>query len=437
MRLPKYPKYKPSGIEWLGEIPEHWEVLPIKRITVIPVTDGPHETPEFLDDGIPFISAEAIKNDKIDFSKKRGFISAEEHARFSRKYRPQKGDIYMVKSGATTGNVAYVDTDIEFNIWSPLAVIRPNKDKAITPYVFFFMKSRNFFQAIELSWSYGTQQNIGMNVIENLPIVLPPLWEQNSIAAFLDRETAKIDTLIEKKERQIELLQEKRAAIISHAVTKGLNPNVKMKDSGIEWLGEIPEHWELRRLKFATQILMGQSPNSNDYSYNSKGLPFLQGNAEFSQRHPVPRLICNTASKVAPAAALLISVRAPVGALNVADREYAIGRGLCAIIPAPLLLDQQYSWYLLQIIREELFSVAKGSTYDAVTADEVANLRGVIPPPNEQRAIAAFLDRETARIDSLIEKIRKSIDLLREYRTALITAAVTGKIDVREEVLTT
>ncbi len=209
----------PSGIEWLGEIPEGWEVKPIKRITSIPVTDGPHETPEFFDNGIPLISAEAIKNDKIDFLKKRGFISIKDHARFSKKYKPQKGDIYMVKSGATTGNVAFVETDEDFNIWSTLAVIRPNYKKTTTSFTFFFMKSFNFFQSIELSWSYGTQQNIGMNIIENLPIIIPPLLEQNFITTFLDRKTVRIDALIEKKKRQIELLKEKRAALISAAVT--------------------------------------------------------------------------------------------------------------------------------------------------------------------------------------------------------------------------
>lgn len=125
----------------------------------------------------------------------------------------------MIKSGATTGNVAFVDTDEEFNIWSPLAVIRPHPEKALTPFVFFFMKSRNFFQAIELGWSYGTQQNIGMNVIENLPIVLPPLPEQRAIASFLDRETVRIDGLINKVNESIALLREYRTALISVAVT--------------------------------------------------------------------------------------------------------------------------------------------------------------------------------------------------------------------------
>ena len=119
---------------------------------------------------------------------------------------------------------------------------------------------------------------------------------------------------------------------------KTRRPYPKYKPSGIKWLGKIPEHWEVRRLKFASRIIMGQSPSSNDYSYISEGLPFLQGNAEFSYKHPVPRLRCNVAAKVAPAEALLVSVRAPVGALNVADREYGIGRGLCAVVSRTTVL---------------------------------------------------------------------------------------------------
>ena len=212
-------KMKDSGIEWLGEIPEHWMVLPIKQVVETPVTDGPHETPDFLDDGIPFISAEAIKNDRIDFSKKRGFISQEDHEKYSKKYKPRKGDIYMVKSGATAGNVAVVETDMEFNIWSPLAVIRPHSKKAITRHVFFFMKSKSFFQAVELSWSYGTQQNIGMGVIENIPIVLPPIPEQKVISSFLDRKISKIDHTTSEMEKEIDLLQEYRTTLISEVVT--------------------------------------------------------------------------------------------------------------------------------------------------------------------------------------------------------------------------
>ncbi|MFM7371783.1 MAG: hypothetical protein ACKO2Z_29155, partial [Sphaerospermopsis kisseleviana] len=120
----------------------------------MPITDGPHETPDLLDDGIPFISAEAIKNDQINFDKKRGYISLEEHKRFSKKYKPKYGDVYMVKSGATTGNVARVQTHEEFNIWSPLAALRPNQEKTTTDFLFYVIKSKPFFYSVEQSWSF-------------------------------------------------------------------------------------------------------------------------------------------------------------------------------------------------------------------------------------------------------------------------------------------
>ncbi|MCK9218385.1 MAG: restriction endonuclease subunit S [Firmicutes bacterium] len=212
-------KMKDSGIEWLGKIPQHWEVLKIKRIVSIPITDGPHETPKFLSDGIPFISAEAIKNERIDFSKKRGFISIEEHKRFSRKYKPQTGDIYMVKSGATTGNMAKVETDEEFNIWSPLAVIRPDHRKAFTEYVFYFMKSKSFFRSVEIAWSFGTQQNIGMGAIENLLITIPPKNEQKTIINHLDIKIIGIDKLISKQKNIVNYLKEYKTTLISEVVT--------------------------------------------------------------------------------------------------------------------------------------------------------------------------------------------------------------------------
>lgn len=210
---------KDSGIEWLGNIPKHWGILPIKYTLSTPVTDGPHETPKLFSDGIPFISAEAIKKDKIDFSKKRGFISEEEHRRFSLKYKPQMGDVYMIKSGATTGNLAIVETDIEFNIWSPLAAFRPNYNMLMSKFLFYFMKSKSFFSAIEIGWNYGTQQNIGMKVLENIRIVLPSLEEQSQIVEFIELENKKIDIKISKAKKYIKLLTEYRTVLISDVVT--------------------------------------------------------------------------------------------------------------------------------------------------------------------------------------------------------------------------
>ena len=211
-------KMKDSGVEWLGEIPEHWIRTKIKNKLSIPITDGPHETPEFLDEGVPFISAEAISSGIINFDKKRGCIKEEQNTIYSRKYTPKKFDVYMIKSGATTGVTAIVETDMKFNIWSPLAVFRAGLD--LNPYYLLnFLRSINFQIAVQLNWSFGTQQNIGMNVLENLYIAVPPLEEQEQIANYLDDKTSKMDKLIEKANKSIELLKEKRTALISAAVT--------------------------------------------------------------------------------------------------------------------------------------------------------------------------------------------------------------------------
>lgn len=217
--LDPHPRLKPSGIDWLGDVPEHWRVSPLKFLVSTPVTDGPHETPEILEEGVPFVSAEAISGGRINFEAIRGYISLEDHRRYSRKYKPHPGDIFMVKSGATTGRAAMVETETDFNIWSPLAAIRCNPKLADRQFLFLYLQSREFQAAVELSWSYGTQQNIGMGVIQNLHVPVPLLSEQATIARYLSCATKRIDALIAKVETAIERLQEYRTALITAAVT--------------------------------------------------------------------------------------------------------------------------------------------------------------------------------------------------------------------------
>lgn len=211
-------KMKDSGVEWLGQVPEHWEVMAIKHIVETPITDGPHETPDFIDYGVPFVSAEAVSSGYIDFNKIRGYISEEDDERYSKKYRPRRNDIFMIKSGATTGITAIVDTDIKFNIWSPLAVIRCGKISN-PKFVLNFMRSKSYQEAIKLNWSFGTQQNIGMGVIGDIAITVPTIQEQTTIASYLDQETARIDELVQLTEQSINLIKERRSALITAAVT--------------------------------------------------------------------------------------------------------------------------------------------------------------------------------------------------------------------------
>jgi type I restriction enzyme, S subunit len=199
----------------------------------------------------------------------------------------------------------------------------------------------------------------------------------------------------------------------------------RYKPTGVDWLGEVPEHWAIKRLKFAARTIMGQSPSSDIYTDNPAEQPFLQGNAEFGARFPAAKWFCNAAPKRVPVGALLLSVRAPVGALNEADRSYAIGRGLCAVVCNDAGIHKDFGWYALQLSRNELNARATGSTYDAVSAADVGDILLALPPFDEQRAVAAFLDRETGRVDRLVAKKGELIERLKEKRSALISRIVT------------
>jgi len=198
----------------------------------------------------------------------------------------------------------------------------------------------------------------------------------------------------------------------------------KYKDSGVEWLGEVPEHWCVRRMKHVTHICMGQSPPSEQCNSDGIGVPFLQGCAEFGPDHPTAEKYCDAPSKVTEAGDLLFSVRAPVGRLNVADQMYGIGRGLCSIRPRDGCVAR-FLFYWLQEATRSLEAVATGSTYEAVSVDQVAGTVALVPDIQEQTAIAAFLDRETAKIDALITEQQRLIELLQEKRQAVISHAVT------------
>ncbi len=439
-RYKPYPAYKDSGVEWLGEVPEGWEVSRIRFIVSTPVTDGPHETPEILDEGVPFVSAEAIFDGKVNFNKIRGYISEEDHQKYSRKYLPKKGDIYMVKSGATTGRIAIVETEEEFNIWSPLAAIRCRDSIVNRYYAFYYLQSTVVKSTIETSWNFGTQQNIGMGVIQNFRIPTPPLPEQTAIAAFLDRETGRIDALIAKKKRLIELLAEKRAAVISHAVTKGLDPDAPMKDSGVEWLGEVPEHWEVLHLK---QVF-------SDVIYGISEVADVEGNFEMLTMGdinegvvtcPQKRFVDHVDRKLLLRDGDLLFNR--TNSLDLIGKVGVFEGGDNVTFASYLVrlrfTDDSTPYYFNYLLNTP--TILARARVVALPSIGQANLNpnryGYIvvckPPKSEQIQIVQYLENEVEKLKSLITKNQAAIAKLQEYRTALITAAVTGKIDVREE----
>jgi type I restriction enzyme S subunit len=444
-----YSEHREETSGELGAIPSHWDHLQIKFCLSIPITDGPHETPEILNEGIPFISAEAVKDGQLDFSKKRGFISPEEHKRFSQKYKPKRGDVYMVKSGATTGNVARVETDQEFNIWSPLAALRPDSAKATTDFTYFFMLSKPFRHSVELGWSYGTQQNIGMGVVANLEMPAPPLAEQKQIAAFLDWKTGQIDVLIARKQELLEKLKEKRLAVITQAVTRGLNPAAPLRDSGISWLGQVPQHWDVKRLSRVTASRcdgpFGSGLKSEHYSDEGVRVVRLQ-NIEFAEfdgedkAYIDPDYYHELGDHDVYPGDLLVA--------GLGDTNNPVGRACRApddLGPAMVKADcfryrleagkadSQFLAYQMSVTAMALAgALAAGVTRARMNLSLTSTRILAFPPIDEQIAIASFLNGETEKFHLMTTKVREAIDRLTEYRTALITAATTGKIDVRD-----
>ena len=387
----------------------------------------PTKNAEYFGDKYPFITPTDIKTDSRVVQTER-FLSLKGYEYNKSRLLPPNA--VCVTCIASIGKICTTTVPSVTN--QQINSIVVNQDKYDPSFVYYLLKTKT--DVIQSVANSATTPIVNKSTFASINVCVPPLSIQRAIANFLDRKTEQIDELIRIKERQIELLQEQRTALINQAVTKGLDPNVEMKPSGVKWIGEIPRHWKIKRLKYIADLNMGQSPPSEEYNTDQVGTPFLQGNAEFGSHHPTPKIYCPTAKKYASPSDILVSVRAPVGAINVADKQYGIGRGLCAIRPRTNQLECHYAKYLLEVVRTELHVVATGSTYEAVTVDEVSNLTCVVPSLSKQIQIANFLKHKTKQIDELIAAEQRKIELLKEYRQSLISEAVTGKIDVQNEV---
>ena len=226
--------FKLSGKEWLGDVPEHWIMLPLKRWVSTKITDGPHETPPLLEEGIDFLSAESMVDGRFHFDRRRGFISSELHEIYCRKCRPQREDIFMCKSGATTGKVAIVETDQEFSVWSPLALVRADRRRVLSRFMYMVLQAHYVQRQVQDTWSYGTQPNLSMAAMERIYIVLPPLQEQHEIYKITGSTLSTIDAAISRAQLEINLLREYRTRLIADVVTGKLDVRVAAASLPVE-----------------------------------------------------------------------------------------------------------------------------------------------------------------------------------------------------------
>ncbi|MCR8695229.1 restriction endonuclease subunit S [Rhodococcus pyridinivorans] len=439
-----YPSYRDSGVAWLDDVPQDWSVRRLKTVLAEPLTYGANESADEANPSDPrFVRITDIADDGSLKPETFRSLPAEKAG----PYMLQDGDLLFARSGATVGkSVLYSNT------WGPCCfagyLIRARLDRrtVLPRYVRYYSETIPYWQYISAEQIQATIQNVSAERYGSLPIPMPDLASQERIIQFLDREITKVDSLIGKQEQLIATLREDRTATITHAVTKGLDPDVDMKESGIGWLGSVPKAWTLGRIKHGFSVVLGKMYQGRPESSNDVLRPHLKAGSL------TPDLQVDLADPMecwfSPSELSTLSLK--TGDLLVVEGGATYGR--CAIVKndlpgwgfqkslnrvRPLGDDDiRFVSYLIQAATEcgHVSILCGKATIPHFTAEKLANLEWPHPHPNEQRKVADYLDVRCSQIDALIAKSTSVIKVLREYRSALITDAVTGKIDVREAV---
>ena len=426
MSFPKYEAYKDSGVEWLGEVPVHWTLSPLKRLSELITTKATDTSWQVGLENIEswsgqFLDTESeFAGDGIAFSPNDILFG---------KLRPYLAKVYLAeKSGEAVGD---------------FFVLRPHEISA--NYLHRFILSPSVINTLNASTIGAKMPRVSWEYMGGIPVVFPGEEEQTQITQFLDHETTRIDALIAEQERLIALLKEKRQAVISHAVTKGCDPSVPMKDSGVEWLGEVPEHWKVSPLKHLVKsIQMGPFGSSlTDLSNMQTGFKlygqenYISGDFEKGDRWVSETMFAELHKYELLPDDLVFTRKGSIGNCRLVPSHIARGiidsdsirvRVDSAVVEHRFLqLLAHEAWYIL----EQLQSERRGAVLSGLNTSNIANLRIVVPPLTEQKFLFEFVQAELARMTYTLNYATDTVSLLQERRSALISAAVTGKIDVR------
>ncbi|EDO7409177.1 restriction endonuclease subunit S [Campylobacter jejuni] len=422
--------FKESGIEWLGEIPEHWEVVKINKIVTF-VNGYAFENFDFNPIfEIPVIRIGEMQKEKILYD---NCLKTKEKEKL-KQFLISNNDILIALSGATTGKIAFCDTDNKAYINQRVAIVR-SKLKLVK----YYFLTRGFSLLIELACNGSAQPNISTKEIGEFKIPLPPLKEQEQIANFLDEKCKKIANFIEKKEKLITLLKEQKQALINETITKGLDKNINFKDSGIEWLGEIPQHWRIVKLKYVAFTNIGLVYTPDDIIENpDEGYPVLRANNIQNGKIDYQDLIYIKSKQIGKkqiisSGDLLMCVRN--GSENLLGKTAKIQDGYFSFGAFTAIIKSQFNDYFYWIfqtnmLRKSIASFSASNGIGQISQDDIKNFIISFPPLKEQEQIAQFLDSEISKIDAIIEKIKKQIELIKEYKITLINQAVCGRINL-------
>ncbi len=429
-RFKPHSSYKDSGIEWLGKVPLHWGVFRLSELTT-------------LLNGYPFDSQYFVRGEGTPLVRIRDLNASETEVNYV-------GPI-IENAWIEPGDVI-IGMDGDFN------VTRWRGQRALLNQRMCCLRPRNGANAGFVAYSlplplkvindvtYSTTvKHLSSSDVRKIWLGAPTEAEQRAIAAFLDRETVRIDALVAKKERLLDLLHEKRTALITRAVTKGLDANVPMKDSGVKWIGEIPAHWEVNTTKFAARLRSGHTPSRQHPEYwQDCTIPWFgladvwqirDGRTEyvFQTAEKISELgLANSAARLLPKGTVILSRTASVGFSAIMGVDMATTQDFVNWVCGPSLRPE-YLLYVFRSMRHEFRRLTMGSTHQTIYLPDVGQFSAPIPPVSEQDSIVDFIRAHLRRIDALVDRSLEAIKRLQELRTALISAAVTGKIDVREE----
>ncbi len=442
--MTRYDAYRPSGIDWLGDVPTHWAVKRL-RFALHKINPVGTKLPLPADTLVSFVPMNAVgEYGGLNLEQEKpldeigsGYTFFADNdvivAKITPCFENGKG---ALASGLTNG-IAFGTTELH--------VLRPAAE--LDGRFLFYLTTSELFRRLGEAHMYGAggQKRVPEEFVKNLPVPLPPLDEQRDIAAFLDRRTAHLDGLIERKEALLALLTEQRAALITRAVTSGLDPAAPLRDSGVPWLGQVPAHWDVKRLKFVTlKIGSGKTPRGGADVYVSQGVTFLRSQnihfdgLELSDVAFIePSVDVEMKSTRVKAGDVLLNITgASLGRVAMAGPELGpanVNQHVCILRPNADEIDSVFLWKLLAspIGQAQIFRNEQGISRDALKFEQIADLILCVPPLPEQSSIAVQLSEVERPLVQLSALVRTHIEKLREYRSALITAAVTGQIDVR------
>ncbi len=433
-KLSSYPSYERSDTLWIGYYPSDWKLTRVKFVTYVKARVGWHglKSDDFTDEGPYLVTGSDFVGPVIEW---RNCYHCDV-ARYNQDpyIQLQNGDLLITKDG-TIGKVALVENlNGKATLNSGVFVVRPVNDSYLSAFYFWLLQSTVFIGFVDFNKTGSTIVHLYQDTFVNFKYALPSLPEQTKIVAFLDHETSKIDALIAKQQRLISLLEEKRQAVICHAVTKGLDPTATLRPSGIDWLGDVPAHWKVKRAKHVSNIFVPQrnKPDLNE----DNGVAWATMDDMKSKFIQETRLkvehasAVKSGSKVLQAGAVIASCVGNFGAASINQIAVIINQQLQAFIPTQI--KAKYLRELVSLSKAYFEQVGTAATLIYVNQQGFENLPVLLPPTKEQDDICKFVGEQDTKFDALLPKAQKAITLLKERRTALISAAVTGKIDLRD-----